>query len=71
MRPACAGLIVGLTASAFLVRFIRSILYETQPFDPPVFASVAGLLLLVSVAACVFPAWRAARLDPVQALRTD
>jgi putative ABC transport system permease protein len=71
MRPAIAGLIVGLAASAASVRLIRSILYETQPLDPAVFTSVAGLLLLVATAACLVPAWRAARLDPVQALRNE
>src|SRR5208337_2382165 len=69
MRPALAGLIIGLISSAVSVHLIRSILYETQPFDPAVFTSVAGLLLLVATAACLVPAWRAASLDPVQALR--
>jgi len=71
MRPALAGLIIGLISSAASVHLIRSILYETQPFDPAVFTSVAGLLLLVATAACLVPAWRAASLDPVQALRNE
>lgn len=69
IRPALIGLVIGLAASAVLVRFIRSILYETQPLDPAVFAGVAGVLLLVAIAACILPAWRASRLDPVQAFR--
>ena len=69
IRPALTGLVIGLAASAVLVRFIRSILYETQPLDPAVFAGVAGVLLLVAIAACILPAWRASRLDPVQAFR--
>jgi predicted permease len=71
MRPALVGLIIGFAASAASVRLIRSILYETQPLDPAVFMSVAGLLLLVAIAACLAPAWRAAHLDPVQALRSE
>jgi predicted permease len=71
IRPALVGLIAGLAASAASVRFIRSILYQTQPLDPAVFASVAGLLLLIAIAACLAPAWHAARLDPMQALRTE
>jgi predicted permease len=71
LRPAIAGLAAGLVASAALAHMIRSILYETEPLDPTVFSIVAGVLLLVAVAACLAPAWRAARLNPMQALRTE
>jgi ABC-type lipoprotein release transport system permease subunit len=71
IRPALVGLIAGLATSAASVRLIRSILYQTQPLDPAVFVSVAGLLLLVAIAACLTPAWHAARLDPIDALRSE
>jgi predicted permease len=71
IRPALVGLLGGLAASAALGRLIRSILYETKPLDPGVYTGVAGLLLIVAVAASVAPAWRAAQLDPTQALRTE
>jgi len=71
MRPALVGLGFGLVASAFTVRMIRSMLYQTQPLDPVVFAGVVVVLLVVAALACVVPAWRASRLDPVQALRTE
>jgi predicted permease len=71
IRPALVGLLLGLAASAASVRLIGSMLYETQPLDPAVFVAVAGLLLLVALAACLVPAWQAARLDPMQALRTE
>jgi putative ABC transport system permease protein len=71
LRPAILGLFLGLLTSAAAVRLIRSILYETAPLDPVVFAGVAGTLLGVAVIACVLPAWRASRLDPVLALRTS
>ena len=71
LRPALIGLAVGLAASAAVVRLIRGMLYETQPLDAAVFASVAATLLLVAVIACTMPAWRASRLDPMQALRTE
>jgi predicted permease len=71
IRPALVGLLGGLAASAALGSLIHSILYETKPLDPSVYAGVAGLLLIVAVAASIAPAWRAAQLDPMQALRTD
>lgn len=71
LRPAIVGMLVGLPASAAVVRLIRSMLYETQPLDLGVFAAVAGVLSLVAIAACLVPAWQAARLDPIQALRNE
>lgn len=71
LRPAFFGLIAGLVASAALVRSIQSMLYRTEPLDPLVFAVVGTMLLAVSAGACLAPAWRASRLDPVQALRTE
>ncbi len=71
LQPALFGLILGLAASAAATRFIRSLLYETQPLDPAVFAAVAATLLLVAALACMAPAWHASRLDPMQALRTE
>jgi predicted permease len=71
LRPALLGLAVGLGASAAVVRLIRSMLYETHPFDPAVFLSVTTALLLVAALACLVPAWRASRLDPANALRTE
>jgi len=71
LRPAVVGLATGLAASAGVVRLIRSMLYETAPMDPAVFVSVAAILLLVAGVACLIPAWRASRLDPMQALRTE
>jgi len=71
LKPATAGLLIGLPASAALVRLIRGMLYETEPLDPVVFGAVAGLLLFVSVAACLVPAWNASRLDPMRTLRTE
>jgi len=71
LKPAILGLVLGLGASAMCVRLIRSMLYETQPLDPAVFAAVAGTLLVIAALACMMPAWRASRLDPMQALRTE
>ena len=71
LRPALFGLACGLLASAVAVRFIHSMLYKTQPLDPAVFFAVATMLLLLAALACMVPAWRASRIDPVRALRME
>jgi len=71
LQPALIGLTIGLPVSAAAVRLIRSMLYETQPLDPAVFTAVGGVLLLVALVACLGPAWRASRLDPIRALRME
>jgi predicted permease len=71
LKPALFGLVFGLAASVGAARLIRTMLYGTQPLDPAVFGAVAATLLLVAALACMVPAWRASRLNPMQALRTE
>jgi len=71
MRPAVFGLIVGLAVSLEASRLMRDLLYEIKPLDPAVFAAVAVTLLAVATFACIVPAWRASRLNPMQALRAE
>jgi predicted permease len=71
LRPALWGLVLGLAASVGVTRLIASLLFGTRPFDPEVFALVSVTLLAVAALACALPAWRASRLDPMQALRTE
>jgi predicted permease len=71
LRPAIIGLVIGLIASAGVTRLIQSLLYGTQPLDPNVFGLVSVVLLAVAAVACLVPAWRASRLDPIEALRTQ
>lgn len=51
------------------MRLLSGMLYGIRAYDPITFAATAGLLLVVSVAASIVTAWRAARLDPIQTLR--
>jgi len=71
LRPALIGLALGMAASVALTRLIRSLLYGTSPLDATVFVLVIITLLLSCTAACLVPAWRAARIDPMDALRSE
>ena len=71
LRPALIGLVLGLAASVAVVRQVQSMLYGTEALDPAVFVAVSATLLMVAALACLVPAWRASRLDPMQALRTE
>jgi predicted permease len=63
------GIILGLAAGAYLMTLAQTILFGVAPWDPLTLAAVCGLLLLTSLAACLIPARRAMRVDPVQAIR--
>lgn len=71
LRPALIGLALGMGASFVVTRLIRSVLYGTSPLDGTVFVLVIATLLLSSTAACLLPAWRAARINPMHALRSE
>jgi len=66
-----AGLIVGSAGAWYLSAAARAFLFRLEPTDPRAFAAAAVVLLGAALAASVVPAWRAARVDPVVALRTD
>jgi putative ABC transport system permease protein len=63
------GVFVGGTASLGLMRFMGSLLFEVRPDDPTTLALVALTLSAVSLAAAYVPAWRATRIEPLEALR--
>jgi ABC-type antimicrobial peptide transport system permease subunit len=71
LRPVVIGSLIGLAGGGIVGAFMRSILYGTSPLDPLVFSTMIGSLLLTAVAACALPALRAARIEPMQALRTE
>ncbi|MGH9473185.1 MAG: ABC transporter permease [Terriglobales bacterium] len=65
------GLALGAGGAWALTRYLRSLLFGVQPGDPATLAMVAVVLLAVALAACILPARRAARVDPLIALRQD
>jgi predicted permease len=71
LRPVLIGLIFGIAVSALAAQLLRSMLYGTRPLDPAAFAGAATMLMAVAVLACLIPAWRASRIDPIRALRTE
>jgi predicted permease len=71
LRLAAAGVALGTLAGWGTAGALRAILFETRPTDAATFAGVATLLLAVAAAASALPARRAARLDPVAALRSE
>jgi ABC-type antimicrobial peptide transport system permease subunit len=68
---ALAGVTAGLATALAGSRLIESLLYGVSPRDPGVFAVTTLILLSVGLLACWLPARRAARLSPLEALRTD
>jgi putative ABC transport system permease protein len=71
MALALLGLALGLAAALGLTRLMASLLFGVTPGDPATFAAVALLLTLVALLACWLPAWRAAKVDPLVALRYE
>jgi ABC-type antimicrobial peptide transport system permease subunit len=66
-----AGLGVGLIAAFLLTRYLQSLLYGVKPLDVTVFGGVCAVLAAVAMAASYIPALRAARIDPIVALRDE
>jgi ABC-type antimicrobial peptide transport system permease subunit len=71
VRHLALGMTIGLLGALALSRVLQRVLVQIEPVDPVTFGTIAILLTTVAVAACLVPARRAARVDPVVALRAD
>jgi putative ABC transport system permease protein len=69
--PVATGLVIGIGSALGLTRLLQGLLFETSPTDPATLAGVALTLFGVALTACYLPARRAARVDPMTALRTE
>ena len=67
---ASQGIVIGVIAAAALTRLLGRMLFHVSATDPLTFGAIAAIFLAVSLAACVLPAWRATRIDPLEALRS-
>lgn len=67
LAGAAAGLVIALSVTHLLANF----LYGVSPFDPLTFLGVPSLLVVIALLACYVPAWRATRVNPIEALRAD
>jgi len=71
MKPALLGVAIGTLAALALGRVVSSLVYQVKPSDPITFVAVGALLGLIALIACLIPAYRASKVDPVVALRNE
>ena len=71
LRLTAVGLAIGLAGAALLNRLTASLLFGVRPTDGVTIGVVMGTIMVVAAIACVFPAWRASRLDPNVVLKAE
>ena len=71
LRLVAFGLVVGLALAALVAMLIRSLFFNVAPLDPLIYGGVAVLFSLIATLACLLPALRASRIDPLIALRAE
>ncbi|HEV8409449.1 MAG TPA: ABC transporter permease [Gemmatimonadaceae bacterium] len=70
-RMVATGIVVGVAIAVGATRWVSALLYGVKPTDVPTFALAGAALAIVAIGASAIPAWRAARLDPMEALREE
>ena len=71
MRPTLIGVAIGLVVALAMGRLVASLIFQVRPTDPVTFIAVATLLALIALVACIVPAYRASKVDPLIALRNE
>jgi predicted permease len=71
MKPTLIGVAIGLAVALAMGRLVASLMFQVKPTDPATFIAVAALLVLIALLACLVPAYRASKVDPLIALRNE
>jgi predicted permease len=71
LRLTILGALVGLLGAFAITRSLSALLFEVTPLDPISYSAAVVLLALISICACLVPAWRASRVDPIVAMQSE
>ncbi|MFH1764097.1 MAG: FtsX-like permease family protein, partial [Gemmatimonadota bacterium] len=66
-----AGAVLGIAGALGAARLVEGMLFQVSATDPGTYAGVTGCFLVVALGACILPAWRALKVDPVEAFRSE